>query len=81
MKNTGGLYCFRYEWFINSSTRGERHNSYNANHPQREVHLVMFKISVGRDPKSPTTSSTAQIQLSTDSFSKSSNSQEHLFRA
>ena len=32
-------------------TRGERHNSYSANHPQRA-----------------TTSSTAQIQLSTDSF-------------
>ena len=27
---------------------------------------MMFKISVGRDPKNPTTSSTAQIQLSTE---------------
>ena len=38
-------------------------SSYNANHPRRTAHLVMFKISVGRDPKNPTTSSTAQIQL------------------
>ena len=48
---------------FSSSTRGERHSSYYANHPQRTVHLVMFKISVGRDPKNSTTSSTAQIQL------------------
>ena len=48
-----------------SSTQGERHNSYYANHPQRAAHLVMFKISVIRDSKNPTTSSTAQIQLST----------------
>ena len=47
-----------------SSTRGERHNSYYANHPQRAAHLVMFKISVCRDPKKPTTSSMTQIQLS-----------------
>ena len=64
-----------------SSTRGERHNSYNANNLQRVAHLVMFKISVCRDLKNPITSSTVQIQLSTDSFSKSSNSQDHLFRA
>ena len=60
---------FRYEWFINSwlwsiTTRGERHNSYYADHTiwphQRAVHLVMFKISVGRDPKIPTTSSTIE---------------------
>ena len=38
-----------------SSTQGERHNSYYANHPKRTAHLVMFKISVGRDPKNPTT--------------------------
>ena len=31
---------------------------------QRAAHLVMFKISIERDPKNPTTSSTAQIQLS-----------------
>ena len=42
---------------------------------------MMFKISVGRDPKNPTTSSVAQIQLSIDSFSKSSNSQDLLSRA
>ena len=36
---------------FSSSTRGERHNPYYANHPQRAVHLVMFKISVDRDPK------------------------------
>ena len=60
--------CFGYERFINScfgsSTRGERHNSYYANHPQRVAHLMMFKIFAGRDPKKPT-SSTAQIQLFT----------------
>ena len=32
--------------------------------PPRTAHLVVFKISVDRDPKNPTTSSTAQIQLS-----------------
>ena len=47
-----------------SSTWGERHNSYDANHPQCAVHLVIFKISVDRDQKNPTTSSTARIQLS-----------------
>ena len=47
-----------------SSTWGERHNSYYANHPQRAAHLVMFKISVCKDPKNLTTSSTAQIELS-----------------
>ena len=46
-----------------SSTRREGHNSFYANHPQRLAHLVMFKMSVGRDPKNPTTSSMAQIQL------------------
>ena len=69
MQNTGGLGCFRYEWFIIfwlrfMETRGERHNSYYANHPQRAAHLVIFKISVSRDLKNPTTSSTAQIQVS-----------------
>ena len=64
-----------------SDTRRERHNSYNANYPQRAVHLVMFKISVDRDPKNPTTSSTVKIQLPTDSFSKSSNFQDYLLRA
>ena len=52
-----------------SSTRGERHNSYNADHsirPQKcAAHPVMFKISVGRNPKNPTTSSMVKIQLST----------------
>ena len=46
-----------------SSTLGERHNSYHANHSKRAAHLVLFKISVGKDSKNPTTSSTAQIQL------------------
>ena len=39
-----------------SLTRGERLNSYYANHPQCAVHLVVFKISVSRDPKNTTTS-------------------------
>ena len=43
-----------------SSTRRERHNSYYANNPQRAVHLAMFKISVSRDPKIPTTSFNGQ---------------------
>ena len=34
-----------------SLTQGERHNSYYANHPQCAAHLVVFKISVGWDPK------------------------------
>ena len=66
---------------FSSSTQGERHNSYYANHPQHAVHLVMFKISVSKDKKNPTTSLRAQIQLSTDSFLKFPNSQDHLFRA
>ena len=47
-----------------SSTWRERHNFYNANYPQHAAILVMFKISVWRDPKNPITPSTAQIQLS-----------------
>ena len=43
-----------------SSTRGKRHNSYYANHSQRAVHLVMFKISVGRDPKNLTPTTTVE---------------------
>ena len=50
-----------------SSTGGERHNSYYANHTiwphKRAAHPVMFKI--GRDPKTLTTSSMVKIQLST----------------
>ena len=62
----GWTLLFRYERFINfllrfMATRGERHNSYNVDpSPQRAVHLVMFKISVGRDPKIPTTSFNGQ---------------------
>ena len=80
--NTGGL-CWSglLASDFGSSTRGEIHNSYDTNYSQRAAYLAMFKISVCRDPKNPTTSSTAQIQLSTDSFPKSSNSQDHLFRA
>ena len=88
-----------------SSTRGERHNSNKADHTvwphKRAAHPVMFKTSVGRDPKNTTASSMIIIQLSTsnstagtqlsacivqcqswtDSFLKSSNSPDHLFRA
>ena len=63
--------------------------------PQHAAHLLMSKISVGRDPKNPTTSFNGQNPtlngripnsringpISTDSFSKTSNSQDHLFRA
>ena len=41
-------------------TRGERYNSYYAAPAQRVAHLVMFKISVGRDPKNSTTSFNGQ---------------------
>ena len=59
--NTGGLCCFRYERFINILTsvhddtrRVAQFLKAYANHtmltpPQRAVHLVMFKISDGRD--------------------------------
>ena len=77
---------------FSSLTWGERHNSYYADHtiwPHKcAAHPVMFKISVCRDPKKPTTSSTlngmaetqlsariVQCQLLTESFSKSPNSQ------
>ena len=56
------LCCFRYKRLINfltsahSNTRRERHNSYYANYPQHMAHRVMFKISVSRDLKNPTTS-------------------------
>ena len=52
-----------------SSTRGERHNSYYADHTiwphQRAAHLVMFKIFVSRDPKNPITSSTLNCMTET----------------
>ena len=91
--------------FINdfgSSTRGERHNSYFANHTiwshfnARRI-LWCLRSLVGSDLQNSTTSSTLCLngrelnslpqwqklnsQLSTDSFSKSSNSQDHLFWA
>ena len=63
--------------------------------PQRTAQLVMFKISVVRGSKNPTTffngqnstlnsripNSRLNAPISTNSFSKSSNSQDHLFRA
>ena len=63
--------------------------------PQRVAPLAMFKISVGRDMKNPTTSFIGQNptpngpipnsclngSISTDTFLKSSKSQEHLFWA
>ena len=70
--NTGGLCCFRYEWFINfwlrsMATRGPETQFLKvfANHTtltlaQRAAHVVMSKISVGRDPKNPTTSFNGQ---------------------
>ena len=72
-------------------------NHMMLNPPQRTVPFVMFKISVGRDPKNPTPSFNGQNPtlrlngrrpkscltgpISTDFFSKSSNSPDHLFRA
>ena len=55
---------------------------------QRVAHLVMSKISVGRDPKNPTTSFNGQNPTLSPQwsnlnslFSKSSSSRDHLFRA
>ena len=82
--------CFRYYRFINSWLRsmvtwGEtQFYKVYANHtmltpPQRAAHLVMSKISVGSNPKKTQLHlSTVKIQLL---FSKSSNSQNHLFQA
>ena len=51
--NTGGLCCSGMNGLLipdfGSSTRGERHNSYYANHPRHAAYLVMFKISVGQN--------------------------------
>ena len=46
-----------------SSTREERHNSYCANHPQRAAHLVVFEISVSRDPKILTAAVTVENSI------------------
>ena len=43
-----------------SSTRGERHNSYYANPTQYAAHLVIIKISIGRDPKNLTATATVE---------------------
>ena len=56
---------FRYKMLLltsdfGSSTWRDRHNSYYANHPQCVAHLVVFKISVGRDPKILTTTATVE---------------------
>ena len=107
--NVCGLCCSCMNGLLTSdfgsSTRGERHNSYYADHTiwphKRAAYPVMFKISVGRNPKKKTTTSSmvkiqlstsdsmagtqlsacmVQCQSSTDSFTKYSNSQDHLFR-
>ena len=46
-----------------SSTRGERHNFYYANHLQRSAHLVVFRsqfIFAGRDLKNLTATATVE---------------------
>ena len=70
--NTGGLCHFRYERvyqrlaLVHSDTRREtQFLKVFSNHtmltpPQRAAHLLMFKISMGRDPKNPTTSFNGQ---------------------
>ena len=92
-------------WYRSMATRGERHNSQKslltilcwpcyADHPQREAHLVMFKISIHlrrsrpeklncrrNDRKLNSLPQWSNLNFSTDSFSKSSNSQDHLFWA
>ena len=51
------------------STQGEGHNSYYSDYTiwchKCAAHPEMFKISVARDTKNPTTSSMVKIQLST----------------
>ena len=66
--NTGRLCCFKFErvyWFLTSVHGDTRRETQilkvYANHTMlttqcwRSAHLVMFKISVGRDPKNPST--------------------------
>ena len=72
IQNTGGLCCFRYEQvykFLTSVLDDGRGDTQflkvYANHtmltpPPRAAHLVMFKNSVSRDPKNPTTSFNGQ---------------------
>ena len=102
--DAGWKYCrFRYERFHQflASVHGDMRKETQflkdfANHTMlTPSQLVMSKISVGRDPKNPTTSFNGQNPtlngripnsrlngiISTDVFSKSSNSQDHLFRA
>ena len=76
-QDTGGLYCLTYERFINLFSSVLRHE-------ERDTTLTMLTIPNARrilwclrslSEKKTTTSSTAQSQLLTDSFSKSSNSQ------
>ena len=70
---TGELCCSEMNGLLipdfSSSTQGKKHNSYYDDNTilphQRMAHLMVFKISVGRDPKIPTTWSTVKIQLST----------------
>ena len=75
IQNTiGGLYCSGTNGLLTSdfsySTR-RRETQFLLCWPyyltpfQLAVHLVVFKISVVRDPKNPTTSSIVKIQLST----------------
>ena len=59
-KYTSRLCCFRYQRFINFLTSVFWHEERDTiltilTIPKNAVHLVMFKITVGRDPKNPTT--------------------------
>ena len=95
VSGTNGFINF---WLRSMAIRGEWHNSYYANHTMltpslRAAHLVVFKISVGRNPKNPSfngpisthngriPNSRLSGPIPTDSFSKSTNSQDHLFWA
>ena len=66
IQNTGGLCCFRHELvFLIPDFGPWRHEEGDTiltmlTPPQRAAHLLMFKISVGRDPKIPTTSFNGQ---------------------
>ena len=89
--NAGGRCCFRYERFINFLTSVLRHEERETRlilgwpHPQRAAYLVMSKISRPENLTAAATVGNTTLCLngrnSTDSFSKSSNSQDHLFRA
>ena len=89
VSDTNGFINF---WLQFMATQGERHNSYYADpdpHAQRILWCLRSQfISAGQDLKNLTTTATIENStlylngpISTACFSKSSNSQDHPFRA